>query len=101
MRFVRLRSGTLPDIGVGGDRSVPHGCGTGGPRSTPVAMGGPTVRPCPAAILPSGGSAGPGQRYPRATSSTIITVKPPMAPIVARSVLSWRCDSGMSSSTTT
>ena len=38
---------------------------------------------------------------PRATSRIIMTVKPPMAPRVARSVWPWRCDSGMSSSTTT
>lgn len=39
--------------------------------------------------------------HPSATSRIIITVKPDMAPRVARSVLPCVCDSGMSSSTTT
>jgi hypothetical protein len=38
---------------------------------------------------------------PNATSSTIITAKPTIADIVARSVLPPRCDSGTTSSTTT
>lgn len=39
--------------------------------------------------------------HPNATSSTIITVNPSIAPIVERSVSFPICDSGISSSTTT
>src|SRR5690606_30895967 len=39
--------------------------------------------------------------HPSATSSTIIKVNPSMVPTVARSVWPPRCDSGISSSTTT
>ncbi len=39
--------------------------------------------------------------YPRATSSTIISTNPSIAPIVAGSVFLSDCDSGISSSTTT
>jgi len=39
--------------------------------------------------------------YPNPTSSTIITIKPAIAPIVAKSVFPSLCDSGINSSTTT
>lgn len=39
--------------------------------------------------------------YPSATSSSIMTAKPSMAPMVEISVLCSRCASGISSSTTT
>ena len=47
------------------------------------------------------GSFGHWHTYPKATSRTIITVNPSITPVVARSSWPCRCDSGMTSSTTT